>query len=189
LRDRLAADRHALEAFGERMATFRAQVPGLDAAFAQLAGRLSKVDEATRQAVRLEALALEIDAQLTRLTARQPLVEALDTRVNALHLVSADIDRKMSEQLARRADLDGIRTSAEGLSAQMADAQEKLDAIHGLQHAVLPMADQLTQLRASLDEAVARAQEARQEEAAVLEQRARLEQLLEENRAARRQDG
>jgi len=52
-----------------------------------------------------------------------------------------------------------------------------------LQQEILPLTEQLHQLRSDLSAAAAEARNARQEETAVLEQRSRLEALLEENRA------
>ena len=183
LRDRLAADRTALEAFGTRMAGFRAQVPLIESEMAHLLERLAQMDAATKQATRLESMAMQLDVQATRLATRQPFVESLDARLNALHLVSLDVDRRMTEQLARRAELEAVRAVADGVIAQMSDAQHKLDVVTARQQDIQPFDDRLQSMREELDATAEQFRAVRQDEAAIAQQRSRLEALLEENRA------
>src|SRR6266550_4144498 len=68
LRDKLGADRSALEAFGDRLTSFRARTPELEATMESILGKLGQVDEGAKQATRLGEVAADLDSQLTRLT-------------------------------------------------------------------------------------------------------------------------
>lgn len=53
LRDTLAADRDALEVFGERLSSFRARTPELEATMEAILGKMAEIDEGMRHAARL----------------------------------------------------------------------------------------------------------------------------------------
>lgn len=114
LRDKLGADRDALEAFGDRLTSFRARTPELEATMDAILGKLALVEDGTKQATRLGELSNELDAQLTRVTGRIQFVEKLEGRINMLHSVTTEVDRKLTEQLARRVELDTLKSQCDG---------------------------------------------------------------------------
>ena len=183
LRDRLAADRAALEAFGERMTAMRGRTPQLEQDIDTLLGKLSGVHAATTQAIRLGEMAEHLDAQLGRVADRVQVVEALEARMNALHAVSSDVDARMSAQLAKRGDVDGLRTTLDGLTALMLDAQQKAETVAAVQQRLLPLEERVRSLHQDLESAAASVEDIRRQEAATADRRASLERLLEENRA------
>ena len=71
LRDRLAADRSALEAFMERTTTFSAGLPELDARMEAITSKLAVVDEGTQKAANLVSIADDLDRQMTRIASQQ----------------------------------------------------------------------------------------------------------------------
>ncbi|MFO1265934.1 MAG: hypothetical protein U1F67_03525 [Rubrivivax sp.] len=85
LRDKLALDRAALEAFAERTTTMLARTPELEARLDAVRGKMALIDEGSKSAARLAEVATGLDEQLTRVTARQQFVERLEERVNGLH--------------------------------------------------------------------------------------------------------
>ena len=61
LRDKLGADRQALEAFGERVAAMQTRAPELEAKMDAILGKMTLVEEGTQKATRLgEAIAEQI---------------------------------------------------------------------------------------------------------------------------------
>src|ERR671922_2595101 len=59
LRDKLASDRAALEAFGDRMTSFMTRTPQLEATMDAINAKLALVDEGTKKATRLGEVAGE----------------------------------------------------------------------------------------------------------------------------------
>src|SRR5918996_1843337 len=146
LRDRLASDRSALEAFGDRMTSFMTRTPQLEATMDAINSKLALVDEGTKKTTKLAEVAAELDAQLTRVSARVQFVEKLEGRVNTLHVLTADVDRKLADQLSRRSELDTLKSQCDGVIAQMLDAQQKIEQVNALQTKVLPISEKLTNL-------------------------------------------
>ena len=182
LRDRLGADRSALEAFGDRMASFVTRTPQLEATMDAINAKLAMVDEGMKQATRLGEVAGELDAQLTRVSARVQFVDKLEGRINSLHVLTADVDRKLAEQLARRAEVETLKNQCDGVVTQMLDAQQKVEAVAALQGKVLPLAKRLSTLEEHLQTAQARFKDVQRDEAGIADQQAKLAELLETNR-------
>ena len=109
LRDRLIADRTALEAFLERLATFSVGVPELEAKMEAITGKLAVVDEGTQKATNLVAVADDLD-RADGPAGRPAAVRGAD-RGAAEHAEHADRGRG---QEARRPD----RAARRGRGAQ-----------------------------------------------------------------------
>jgi predicted nucleic acid-binding Zn-ribbon protein len=183
LRDRLAADRSALEAFGARMIAFRGEVPGTRDELAQITGRLNEIEAAKARATQFEQLALELDAQLTRMAGRQPFVDALggaaqcppprEHRRRPAHggAVSPAWRSRCRPHDGRRRDRADAGRAAAARCGQRAAAG---DSAADRTAASTPERSQRRGRRGA---------KRPPEETAVLEQRSRLEALLEENRA------
>jgi chromosome segregation ATPase len=182
LRDKLGADRAALETFSERMTAFMARTPQLDATLNAINEKLALVDEGVKQTTRLGELTAHLDAQAAQVSSRMQLVEKLQARVDALHTSASDVDGKLADQLARRAELDTLKSQCEAVLAQALDAQQKVDAVAERQKEVLPLAARLTTLDAQLQASEARVKTIALDEAAVREQQARLTESLETSR-------
>src|SRR5262249_20208848 len=150
LRDRLGADRLALEAFGDRMTAMATRAPELEAKMEAILGKMTVVEEGTHKAARLHETVAELDEQISLVTARVPFVEKLEERLNGLNAVSADGDHKLQEELARRAELEALKSACDGLEAQMADAQHKLDAVRQLQQRLVPLVGEIGTLKSDI---------------------------------------
>jgi chromosome segregation ATPase len=183
LRDKLSADRAALEAFGERATALLSRTPELDSKMDAVLGKMATVEEGTKAATRLGELTAELDAQLTRVGARLQFIEKLEGRINNLHVVTSDVDRKLTEQLARRNEVESLKGLCDTLATQVMDAQQKLDGVAVMQTRLLPITTQVATLQASLEKSEQLAQSVKQEEAVVHDQKARLTELVEQGRS------
>jgi len=182
LRDRLAVDRAALDAFGERTTEMMSRTPELRARLDEVLGKLALVEQGQQSAARLGELAGTLDAQVARVGARLQFVEQLEARVNGLHTVTSEVDRKLSEQLARRAEMEGLQSQCDTLAAQVTDAQQKLDAVGALQGRVQPLATQVTLIEQTLLRAQQLVDDIKLDETAVHEQQARLATCVEQGK-------
>ena len=99
LRDRLAADRAALEAFLERTTAFSAGLPELEARMDAITGKLAIVDEGTQKAANLVSIADDLDRQMTRIATQQQFVERVEARLNTLNV--ADLARSTRSSTSR----------------------------------------------------------------------------------------
>lgn len=176
-------DLAALEAFGDRLTSFRARTPELEATMDAILGKLALVEDGTKQATRLGEVASELDAQLTRVTSRVQFVEKLEGRINTLHAVTSEVDRKLAEQLARRAELDTLKTQCDGVIAHMLDAQQKIEGVAALQAKILPMDNRLAILHDRLEKIGARIKSVQRDDAVLTEQQARLTEMVEAGRS------
>ena len=182
LRDKLGADRTALEAFNERMNLLAVRAPELESKMDAILGKLVLVDEGAKKATRLQETIADLDGQLSRVSARVPFVETLETRLNGLNEVSAEVDRKLAEQLARRAELDTLKGASDGLAQQMADAQAKLDDVRALQQRLVPLVAELNALRTQIHIAQDRIATVKYDESTILDQQKRFEELVAASR-------
>ena len=123
VRDRIAADRTAFEAFLERIGEFKRQMPELDSRMDAITGKFSVVDEGTQKAANMVAIADDLDRQMTRIASHQQFAEKIEARLNTLSTLSAGVDRKLEEQLGRRADVESLKSLCDGLSLQVGDVQ------------------------------------------------------------------
>ena len=183
LRDKLGADRDALEAFSKRMTAFMARTPQLDATLNAINGKLALADEGIKQTARLGELAGELDAQRGRLSARTQFVDKLETRINDLHTLTAEVDGKLAEQLARRSELDTLKSQCDAVLAQTLDAQQKIESVAARQRKLLPVTDRLSALEAHIEATQSRFKEVQQDEAVLREQETRLAECVETSRA------
>ena len=183
LRDKLAVDRAALDAFGERTATMLSRTPDLEARMDAVLGKLARVDEGDKSATRLGELAAELDAQVARVGARLQFVEKLDERVNGLHVVTAEVEQKLAQQLARRAEVESLKNLCDTLATQVVDVQQKLEGVSALQGRVLPVASQVATLLQTLERSQQLVAAIKTDEAAVQQQQATLAELVEQGRA------
>ncbi|MGH7340876.1 MAG: hypothetical protein ACREKH_10340, partial [Candidatus Rokuibacteriota bacterium] len=144
LRDKLAGDRTALETFSERMTSFMARTPQLDATLNAINSKLALVDEGVRQTTRLGELTAQLDSQIAQVSSRVQVVERLQGRVDALHSLATDVDGRLADQLARRSELESLKAQCDAILAQTFDAQQKVDAVAERQKKVMPLATRLT---------------------------------------------
>jgi chromosome segregation ATPase len=182
LRDKLALDRTALDAFAERTATMLSRTPEIESRLDAVLGKLSLVDEGSQAAARLGEVTAELDAQLTRVGSRLQFVEKLEERVNGLHVVTTDVERKLADQLARRAEVEGLKSLCDTLGAQISDAQLKLDGVSALQSRLLPITSQVATLQQTLETSQKLVDTMKKDEAVVHEQQARFAELVEQGR-------
>ena len=182
LRDKLAHDRAALEAFGERATTLLSRTPELDSKMDAVLSKMATVEEGTKAATRLGELTAELDAQLTRVGARLQFIEKLEGRINNLHVVTSDVDRKLTEQLGRRNEIESLKSLCDTLGTQVMDVQQKLDSVAVMQARLAPITTQIATLQSSLEKSEQLAQSVKQEESVVHEQKARLTELVEQGK-------
>ena len=179
LRDKLAADRDALEAFSERMTGFMGRTPQLDATLNAINGKLALADEGIKQTARLGELTGELDAQMGRLSARTQFVDKLETRINDLHTLTTEVDGKLAEQLARRSELDTLKSQCDAVLTQTLDAQQKIESVAARQRKLLPVSNRLSALEAKIEGTQSRFKEVLQDEAVLREQETRLAECVE----------
>ena len=178
LRDKLGADRAALEGFLGRMNEFSGQLPDLDARMNAITAKLSVVDEGTQKATTLVSIAADLDQQMTRIAGQQQHVERVDGRLRVLHDLSGDIDRKLELQLGRREEVESLRSVCDGLSIQVADVQQRLDGVSALQHKLLPITTQLAVVKNQLEKTQTQVEDVRKSDKEVIDQERRLTALL-----------
>ncbi|HEX5473024.1 MAG TPA: hypothetical protein VFX12_00060 [Vicinamibacterales bacterium] len=189
LRDRLGADRTALEAFIERTTTFSAGLPELDARMSAITSKLAIVDEGTHKAANLVTIADDLDRQMSRIASQQQFVERVESRLNGLNVLSAEVDRKLDDQIARRAEVEALRSQIDGVAIQVADAQQKLEAVGALQNKLLPLTSQLSMLKSQIEKAHARFVAAQKEQTELADQEKRLTEMLGATRTVAEQAG
>ncbi|NQW05697.1 MAG: hypothetical protein HQ485_16960 [Acidobacteria bacterium] len=153
MRDRLSADRQAIEGFMERTTVFAATLPDLDGRLTSVREKLSTVEEGTQKAANLVLIADDLDRHMTRLTGYQQFVERLDGRLNTLNSMTADVDRRLTEQIARQAEVDALRASCDGVQLRVSDLRHQLDAVGQEQSRVLTLVEQVDSLRTEVDRA------------------------------------
>ena len=183
LGDKLGADRLALEAFGDRMATMATQAPELEAKMDAVIGKFKLVEEGTQKATRLHESVAELDAQISRVTARVPFVEKLEGRLNTLNVLSGDVDQKLEDQLARRSELETLQTACDGVIAQMVDAQHKLEVVGALQNKLVPLVADVTRLKAEITAIEGRLGTVKFSESVAIEQEKRYAELVAAGKA------
>lgn len=183
LRDKLALDRAALDAFGERTTAMLSRTPELQDQLDDVLGKLALVEKGSEATARLDQLNTELDAQVSRVGARLQFVEKVEARVNSLHAVSSDVEQKLAAQLTRRAEMESLENLCDTLFAQVADAQQRLDGVAALQGRVLPLTSQVAALQQTLERSQQLVDAIRIDEEVVHEQQAELTGLVEQSRA------
>jgi chromosome segregation ATPase len=183
LRDKLAAERAALESFLERMSAFAVQVPDLDDRMNAIKSKLSIVDEGTAKAANLVVMADDLDRRMTRVAGQQQFVERIEARVNALNVMTADIDKKLDDQTRRRAEIETLRNQCDAVGIQVTDIRQKLDGIGQTQSKLLPVADAVAALRSDVERVQSRLAAALQDQARLNDQERRISAMLESVRS------
>jgi chromosome segregation ATPase len=178
----LAADRQALQAFGERMTAVSARTPELEATVDAILAKMSLVESASHQAEVLKDLMSTLDGQVARLEARVLLVDTLEGRLNGLNTLSTEIDRRLEQQLERRTDFDRLKITSEGIAAQIADAHHKVEALNALQERFLPVVEQVRAVEIQIESTRSRLDELKSNGTAVAELAERYAELMETNR-------
>ncbi|HEU4935433.1 MAG TPA: hypothetical protein VFT39_03200 [Vicinamibacterales bacterium] len=184
LRDRLATDRTAVEAFLARIESFSAGIPQLEIRLDAIVEKLATVDDGTQKAAALAALAGDLDRRMSRLATQEQFVERVAGRLDALTTTTVEVDQKLEQQIMRRAELDALRSQADGVAIQVADARQKLEAVSAIQQQLLPLTTQLSALTEQIETAHARFLAAQKDEATLAEQERRLSTLDEQARLA-----
>jgi chromosome segregation ATPase len=183
LRERLASDSAELEALAERVIDVRAQTPALEASIDSLLGRFAQVDGATKKADRLGEVAVELESRLARMAGRLESVASLESRLNLLQRISADVDRRLTEQVGRRGELDALRMTLDGTASRVADLSLGVEALQSLDERLMPLEDRARSLADQVQTIGMGLDEVHRQEAELADRRARLETLLEHNRA------
>jgi chromosome segregation ATPase len=184
LHDKLAADRTALEAFGERMTAQSVRAPELEAKMDAIMGKMSLIEEATLEATRLSESVSELDAQISRVGGRLTFVERVESRLDGLNSLNADLDRKLEGQLARRTELETFQSSCDSLGSQIIDSQHKLESVRALQNRLTPLVADLDGLKLGISTAKERLDTVKFDEATVSEQAKHLADLVASSRIA-----
>lgn len=174
LRDRLTADRVALEGFLDRASAFAVTLPELDARLNSVRAKLATVDEGTQKAANLVAIADDLDRHMTRLTGYQQFVGSIESRLNALQNLTAEVDRKIEDQIGRRGEIETLRSLCDGVSVQVTDIRQKLGSLSQTQAKLVPLAEQVTSLRQEVTAAEARFASALRDQAEIAEQERRI---------------
>lgn len=183
LRDKLAAERAALESFLERMGAFAVQVPDLDDRMNAIKSKLSIVDEGTAKAANLVVIADDLDRRMTRVAGQQQFVERIESRVNALNVLTSDIDKKLDDQTRRRAEIDMLRNLCDAVGIQVTDIRQKLDGIGQTQSKLLPVAEAVATLKTDVERVQSRLHSALQDQATLNDQERRISAMLESVRS------
>jgi chromosome segregation ATPase len=183
LRDKLAAERAALESFLERMGAFAVAVPLLDDRMNAITSKLSIVDEGTAKAANLVAIADDLDRRMTRVAGQHQFVERIESRVNALNVLTADIDKKLDDQTGRRAEIDTLRNQCDAVGIQVTDIRQKLDGIGQTQSKLLPVAEAVSTLRTDVERVQSKLAAALQDQARLNDQERRISAMLESVRS------
>jgi chromosome segregation ATPase len=184
LRDRLAADRTALEAFLVRTTAFGAGLPELDARMDAITSKLAIVDEGTQKAANLVTIADDLDRQMSRIVTQQQFVERVESRLNGLNVLTGDVDRKLEEQIGRRGEVEALSAQIDGVAIAVTDAQQKLEGVSAVQGKLLPLTTQLLALKSEIEKVHSRFVAAQQEEATLADQERRLAEMLAASRDA-----
>ena len=182
IREQIGADRTAFEAFLKRTEEFRHHIPEIDSQMDAVMERLSVVDEGTQKAVALVTIADDLDKQMTRLATHQQLAEKIDIRLNALNELSVSVDKHLEEQVARRNEVEALKNQCDGLDVQVSDTQQKLQAVSGLQHKLLPLTTQIATIRTQMGKATTAFKEVQQDETELAAQGKRLTELADRSR-------
>ena len=182
LRDKLGADRTALEGFASRMGDFLTRAPEIEASVSGVTARLNLVEAGLTQADRLGEMVRGLEAQLARVSARSEFVDRLEGRIGELQVLSADVDRRMADQLGRRMELDAVKTQADSVGMQMLDVAQKVEAVAAAQARLLPVVDRLGSLEAQLVQSEQHLATLKRDDTAVREQAIAVAALLEQGR-------
>ena len=182
VREQIGADRRAFEAFLQRVNEFRHFIPDLDSRMDAIRDKLSVVDEGTQKAATLVAMTDDLDNQMMRIAAHQQLVEKIDTRVNSLNVFSVSVDKRLEEQITRRNEVEALKHQCDVLGVQVGDAQQKLQAVSGLQHKLLPLTTQVATIKTQIDQATAAFKEAHRDETELAAQAKRFAELADRSR-------
>src|SRR4029079_6675994 len=178
LRDRLASDRAALEAFLDRTTSFSAGVPELEARMDAITSKLAIVDEGTQKAANLVSIADDLDRQMTRIASQQQFVERVEGRLNSLNVLTGEVDKKLDDQIGRRAEVETLRNQVDSVAIQVTDARQQLEGVSALQSKLMPLASQIATLKSQVEKVHARVTAVQQEEGARARQERRLGEML-----------
>ena len=151
LRDRLGADRAALEGFVDRLASFRVHAPELDRTIDAILQKMPLVEQGARHAERIGQIAEDLDAQVSTVTERLEVLGVVQERLDTLHAVATDVETKLATQLARRAELDTLQAQCDSVTTQMLDTQQKIGSVATRQGKILRMETRLTIMQDRLD--------------------------------------
>ncbi len=174
----LAADRQAIQAFGEQLTAVSTRAPELEAKVDDMLRRMSLVERASQQATSLEQFMSALDGQLSRLEARASLVTNIEARLNGLNTLSSEVDRRLAQQLEARTDFEILKNTSDGIVLQISDAHHKLEALTALQAKFLPLVEQVRVLKIDIDSTRAGLVEMKPDDAAIAEQERRFAELV-----------
>jgi chromosome segregation ATPase len=158
--------------------------------------RVSVVDEGIQKAAALVTIADDLDKQMTRLATHEQLGEKIDIRLNELIALSVSVDKHREEQVARRDEVEALKNQCDGLGVEMetrknqvddlgmqvSDAEQKLQAVSGLQQKLLPLTTEIATIRTQMGKATTAFKGVQQDETELAAQEQRLNELADRSR-------
>jgi chromosome segregation ATPase len=174
LADKLTADRAALEEFDNRVSSFRAGTPELEARLEAILGRMADIDQRMRDAEQLSDIVTGLEKQLGRVHEQSSFLDALEKRLDQLLEIASGVDDRLSSQLTRRADVDALGVRYDEIAAQAVDTERKVGALAGAQDQIKRLDTQVKGLEGRLAETTTRIEVLQRDEAALERHQARL---------------
>ena len=179
LRDGVAADRGALEAFVERTAAMIGRTPEIESRLSAVLSKFTLLEEGHESARRLSDTTAKLEAECDRMGGRMQFIEKIDERVNGLFGLTTEVERKIADQVARREEIDGLAQRCDSLGAQIAFAQQQIESAGALQARLVPLAADVSKLQEALQASQRALAAIKHDEVAALEQQSRLSGLIE----------
>lgn len=147
LRDTVLAERAAIDAVDERLSSFHARAPELDAKMEQITGRLAHVDEGLKQAGALSDATARLEAGIAHAGERSRFLDTLEHRLDVLQAVAFEMDQKL---VAQRTNLDALTHEREALE----EVRSRLRQSHDELTAIARSAERALEIRGDLDRTV-----------------------------------
>jgi chromosome segregation ATPase len=183
LRDKLTDDRKALEAFDDRLSSFRARSSELEKTMETILAGMGRIDEGLHNANRLSELSSELYDRLQRVGERVEFVGSVEERLNALRDTASDIDGRLTSQLTRREELDTLTARFDDIVRQVAGAHETVNAVASVQDRMPSIETQLNVLNSRLDETNERIEQMQRAEEDLARQESRLAEFASASQA------
>jgi chromosome segregation ATPase len=179
LRDSLAQDRQAMEAFAERTTAMIGRTPEIETRLQTLLDQMGQLEQGSVAANRLGESTRMLQEGLERVSSRLDFVANVGERVQALFAITGDVERKMGELSARRVEAEGLTQQCDSLSKQIALAHQQLEGLSSQQALLLPLAADVERLGRELQDTRTAMAAMKKDEAQALEQRSRLSAQVE----------
>ena len=179
LRDKVAQDRGALEAFAERTAAMIGRTPEIEVRLESMMGKMALLDEGNESMRRLSEVTADLDEEITRVGGRMQFVQSVEERVKGLFALTTEVERKLAEQVGRRGEIEALASRCDSLGAQVSYAQQQIEGVSALQGRLSPLVAEVSRLGEVLQHSQRSLVSMKGGEAAALEQQTRLAGLIE----------